>query len=143
MTARSPADRGSTIPLILGFFLLALLMVAGSVALGQAFVQQRDLQDVCDGAAAAAVAGSADLDRDVSVASADSLRFAGVRDVVGAYLARDPARRGVSVQAQLTADRERITLTCSQTTALALGGLFGRSHVRHTATSSARAAVLG
>ena len=52
---RGGDDTGSTIPMILGFFLLAMLMVAGSIALGQAFVQQRDLQDVCDGAAAAGV----------------------------------------------------------------------------------------
>jgi uncharacterized membrane protein len=136
-------DRGSTIPLILGFFLLALAMVAGSVALGQAFVQQRDLQDVCDGAATAAAASSADLDRAVEVAGADSLRFAGVRAVVDAYLARDVTRHGVSVRPQLSPDRERITLTCSQTTSLAFGGMFGRAHVHHTATSTARAAVTG
>lgn len=136
-------DRGSTIPLILGFFLIALMTVAGAIALGQAFVQQRDLQDVCDGAAAAAAASSADLNRGASVGNADSLRFAGVHDVVDAYLARDPARRGVTVQARVSANRERIVLTCSQTTSVALGGVFGRAHVRHTAVSSARAAVLG
>ena len=47
-------DTGSTIPLIIGFFLISMLMVAGSVAAGDAFVQQRGLQDVCDGAALAA-----------------------------------------------------------------------------------------
>jgi putative Flp pilus-assembly TadE/G-like protein len=136
-------DDGSTIPLILGFFLLALMMVAGSVALGQAFVQQRDLQDVCDGAASAAAASSADLDRNVSVAGADSLLFADVGRVVVAYLARDPSRSDVHIQARLSADHRRITLTCEQTTELAFGGFFGRGHVRHTTTSSARAAVTG
>jgi Flp pilus assembly protein TadG len=135
-------DDGSTIPLILGFFLLALMMVAGSIALGDAFVQQRDLQDVCDGAAAAAAASSADLDRDVSVAGAGSLRFSDVQHQVVSYLARDPQRRDVRVQARLSPDRERITLTCTQTTELAFGGFFGRAHVAHTATSSARAAVI-
>ena len=53
-------DRGSTIPLILGCFVVAFLIVAGSVAAGDAFLQQRNLQSVCDGAAAAA-ATSADL----------------------------------------------------------------------------------
>jgi hypothetical protein len=136
-------ERGSTIPLILGFFLLALLLVAGSIALGDAFVQQRDLQDVCDGAAAAAAASSADLDRSGPGASGTSLAFVAVDRVVGAYLDRDPQRRGVHVNAALSPDRRRITLTCSQTTALAFGPLFGRAHVRHTATSSARAEVRG
>lgn len=137
----SDDDRGSTIPLILGFFLLALVLVAGSVALGQAFVQQRDLQDVCDGAAAAAAASSADLDRSVSVASAPSLRFADVGPAVDTYLARDVSRRGVRVRAALSPDGERITLTCTQTRTLPLGGVVGRGQVTHTATSSARAAV--
>jgi Flp pilus assembly protein TadG len=136
-------DRGSTIPLIVGFFLVALLAVAGSVALGDAFVQQRNLQDVCDGAAAAAAASAVDLDRQRGVGNESSLRFANVDEVVGAYLARDPERRSVHVNAVLSPDRERITLTCEQTTALAFGAFFGRAHVHHTATSSARAAVLG
>jgi Putative Flp pilus-assembly TadE/G-like len=136
-------DRGSTIPLILGFFLVALIMVAGSIALGQAFVQQRNLQDVCDGAAAAAAASGADLDREHAVAAGGSLQFADVAPVVDAYLARDPGRRGVHVNAHLSADRQRITLMCEQTTSLTFGAFFGRRHVRHRASSSARAAVLG
>jgi Flp pilus assembly protein TadG len=140
---RCADDRGSTIPMILGFFLLALLMVAGSIALGDAFVQQRGLQDVCDGAAAAAAASSADLDRSGAVAASQALQFVDVDRVVGAYLERDPQRRNVHVTAALSSDRRRITLSCSQTMSLAFGGFFGRAHVRHTATSSARAAVVG
>jgi hypothetical protein len=136
-------DRGSTIPLVLVFFLVALMVVAGSVALGDAFVQQRNLQDICDGAAAAAAASAADLDRQHGVIDAGSVRFADVQPVVEQYLARDPARRSVHVNAVLSADRERITLTCEQTTSLVFGAFFGRAHVHHTATSSARAAVLG
>ena len=140
MTGR---DRGSTIPLILGFFLIALIMVAGSVALGEAFVQQRDLQDVCDGAATAAAASGADLDREHGVASGGSLRFVDIAPVVTAYLARDPSRHGVHVNARLSPDGQRLTLTCRQTTSLAFGSYFGRGHVQHQATSSARAAVIG
>ena len=136
-------DRGSTIPLILGFFLLAALVVAASVALGQAFVQQRDLQDVCDGAAAAAAASAADLDRSGSVASGASLRFDDVAGSVDAYLARDITRRDVRVGVTLSPDRTRLTLTCIETRPLAFGGLIGRAHLRHVATSTARAAVLG
>ena len=135
-------DRGSTIPLILGFFLLSLLLVVGSIALGQAFVQQRDLQDECDGAAAAAAASAADLNRGGAVASAASLQFDDATAQVQAYLARDPARRDIRVDVALSPDRRRITLTCTRTTPLAFGGMFGRSHVRHVATSTARAAVI-
>ena len=62
---------------------------------------------------------------------------------MAAYLARDPDRQGVTVRARLTAGATRITLTCRQRRALPLGGLFGRSHVEHTATSTARAALSG
>jgi uncharacterized membrane protein len=136
-------DGGSTIPLILGFFLIAVLVVAGSVSLGQVFVQQRDLQDVCDGAAAAAAASAADLDRGGAVAAAESLQFTDVSTVVDTYLARDPTRRSVRVSAELSADGRRITLTCAQTRSLAFGALFGRTRIRHVATSTALAAVLG
>jgi hypothetical protein len=49
----------------------------------------------------------------------------------------------VHVTARLSADRERITLTCEQTTKVTFGALFGRRYVHHLVTSSARAAVLG
>jgi hypothetical protein len=136
-------DRGSTIPLILGFFMIALLMVAGSIALGQAFDQQRNLQDICDGAAAAAAASAADLDRGAGVGADDSLKFADVSRAVDAYLARDSSRRRIHVRVALSRDHERLTLTCEQTTGLALGGLFGHAQIRHRARSSARAAVVG
>ncbi|SHH29360.1 Putative Flp pilus-assembly TadE/G-like [Jatrophihabitans endophyticus] len=136
-------DRGSTIPLVLGFFLLALAVVAGSIALGQAFVQQRDLQSVCDGAAVAAAASGGDLDRDADLGARDSLRFTDVDAEVERYLARDPSRHGVRARAGLSADRTRVTLRCEQTLPLAFGRLFGRADVRHTAVSTARAAVVG
>jgi uncharacterized membrane protein len=136
-------DRGSTVPLILGFFLVALLLVAGAVALGDAFVDQRNLQDVCDGAAAAAAASAADLDREHGLTSGGSLRFADVESAVTTYLARDAGRRDVRVTAQMSDDGTRITLHCEQTIPLAFGAFFGRANLRHTATSSARAAVIG
>ena len=137
------SDRGSTIPLILGFFLIAMFVVAGSIALGQAFVQQRDLQDVCDGAAAAAAATSADLDRSHGIAATDdSLRFADAQHNVDAYLARDPSRDGVQAVVTLSADARRVRLACSQTRHLVFGALFGRADVAHHAVSTARAAIV-
>jgi uncharacterized membrane protein len=135
-------ERGSTIPLILGFFLLAGLVVAGSIALGAAFVQQRDLQDICDGAAAAAAASAVQLERGGDAANLRSLRFGEVESAVAAYLDRDPQRRSVQVSATLSADRRRLTLTCEQTRSLVFGALFGHPHLHHVATSSARTAVL-
>lgn len=137
---RPEDDRGSTLPLILGFFLIALVMIAGSVAAGDAFVQQRGLQDVCDGAAAAAAASGVDLGRGGGLESEHALQFGDVASAVRGYLARDPSRRDVRAAARLSGDRQTLTLTCEQTERIAFGAMFGRSAgVRHIVTSSARA----
>lgn len=132
-------DRGTTIPLILGFFLIALMVVAGAVAAGDAFVQQRSLQDVCDGAAAAGAAGAANLDRGTALGGR-ALQFGDVQRVVDDYLARDPGRDVVHIRASLSADARTLRLTCSETTRIAFGAMFGRgAGLRHLATSAARA----
>lgn len=137
-------DRGSTLPLILGFFLLALTLIAGSVAAGDAFVQQRGLQDVCDGAATAAAATAVDIQRGPRAESAQALSFAHIERAAAAYLARDPARAGVRITAALSADAQTLTLTCTETTHIAFGAMFGKADgVHHIATSSARAPLSG
>ena len=133
-------DHGSTLPLILGFFLLALTLIAGSVAAGDAFVQQRGLQDVCDGAATAAAATAVDIQRGPDVEPSESLTFTDVQAATAIYLAREPSRSGVHVTATLSADAQTLTLTCTETTHIAFGAMFGKgAGVVHTATSSARA----
>jgi hypothetical protein len=133
-------DRGSTLPLILGFFLIALMMIAGAVAAGDAFVQQRDLQDMCDGAATAAAASGVDLGRGGALQHESALQFGDVRTAILDYLARDPSRRDVRVRADLTDNDQTLTLTCQQTERIAFGAMFGRgSGVHHVVTSSARA----
>ena len=115
-------------------------MVAGSVAAGDAFVQQRSLQDVCDGAATAAAASGVDLGRGGALESEQQLQFGDVRDAVDAYLERDPGRRDVRVGARLSVDRRTLTLTCEQTEPIAFGAMFGKADgVHHVATASAQA----
>lgn len=135
-------DRGSSIPLVLGFFVIALLTVAGSVALASAFVQQRDLQDVCDGGAAAAAATALDLGASRSGADDGIVPFAApaaVRAAVMTYLGRDPERRAVHIDALVSPDRATLTLRCREDRTLPFGALFGKDTITHTATSSAEA----
>lgn len=47
-------DRGTILPLIAGFTVSALLLVLGAIDASAAFLAQRDLASVCDGAALAA-----------------------------------------------------------------------------------------
>lgn len=138
MSGRS--DRGSILPLVLVFFLIALMMVAGSVAAAQAFVQQQGLQDVCDGAAAAAAASAADLDRGSGLGSGPRLRFEDVQRAVTAYLDRDPDRTDVRADVALSPDATELRLTCAETLSVPFGAMFGRGDgVRHTVRSAARA----
>jgi hypothetical protein len=131
-------ERGSTLPLILGFFLVALLMIAGSVAAGDAFVQQRGLQDVCDGAATAAAATAVEVGRGGELAAESALQFGDVRAAISDYLARDPDRAEVRTTVQLSADRRALTLGCEQTEHIAFGAMFGYGGgVHHRVTSSA------
>src|SRR6185312_13017730 len=47
-------ERGSTLPFVLLCWLLAALMVFGAIAASDAFLEQRQVQSICDGAALAA-----------------------------------------------------------------------------------------
>jgi hypothetical protein len=133
-------ERGSTIPLILGFFLIALLMIGGAVAAADAFVQQRGLQDVCDGAAAAAAASAVQLDRGTDLGAGDALRFDGAEHAVAGYLSRDDGRARVHADVRLSVDGRTVQLTCTETAPVAFGAMFGKGGgVRHTVHSSARA----
>ena len=119
-------DRGSTIPLILGFFLIGLLMVAGAVLASDAFTHQRDLQSVCDGAAVAganAIDGPAARTRELTA----TLPLAAVQAAVQDYLAEDAGRAEVSVQTGLSADGSTVLADCHISTQLAFAGIIGRS----------------
>ena len=117
-------DRGSTIPLILGFFLIGLLLVAGAVMASDAFTHQRDLQSVCDGAA---VAGANAIDRPAARTRelTATLPLAAVQAAVGSYLAADPSRTEVTVQAALSADGSTVLADCRIHTRLAFARLIG------------------
>ena len=48
------AERGSTLPFVLVCWLVAALMAFGAIAASDAFVEQQEVQSVCDSAALAA-----------------------------------------------------------------------------------------
>jgi Putative Flp pilus-assembly TadE/G-like len=141
LTERVAGDRGSTIPLILGFFLIGLLVVAGSVMASDAFTKQRDLQSVCDGAAVAganAIDGAAARTRALTA----TLPLAAVQAAVQNYLAEDASRARVSVQAGLSADGGTVLADCRIRTQLAFAGLIGhRDGIEQHARSQAQGVV--
>lgn len=131
-------DEGSTIPLVLGFLMLALLLVAGSVAAGDAYVQQSNLQSACD---AAAVAAAADVDSDAQRASTDTtaLQLANVQADVRGFLDRDADRSKIDANATIAADGATVMVLCQEREPVAFGVLFGAgAGIVHRATASAR-----
>lgn len=134
-------DRGSTIPLILGFFLLGLLLVAGAVMASDVFTHQRDLQSVCDGAA---VAGANAIDRPAARTHelTATLPLAAVQAAVHDYLAADAGRAEVSVQAGLSVDGSTVLAECRMHTRPAFAGLIGRGDgIEQRARSQAQGVV--
>lgn len=135
---RQPDDRGSVTPLILGFFLIGLLMVAGAVLAGDAFTKQRDLQSICDGAALSA-ANALDPTAARSRSLAATLPLAGVQHATDAYLARDGQRAGVQIVATLSPDGQTVLADCRRRVRVAFGAVIGQPDgVDEHATASAR-----
>lgn len=124
-------------PLILGFFLIGLLVVAGAVLASDAFGKHRDLQSTCDGAAIAA-ANAVDAATARTATLAGSLPLAAVQQATDAYLARDPARVGVQIRASLSADGRTVLADCQQQVKLAFGSLIGHGHgvIEHASASA-------
>jgi Putative Flp pilus-assembly TadE/G-like len=136
------ADDGSTIPLVLGFFLIGLLVVAGAVLASDAYTKQRDLQSICDGAALAA-ANAVDSRTARTQPLSQALPLAGVQQATETYLARDPDRAEVSIRAAVAADGRTVMADCRRHTRLAFGSVIGRGDgIEQHATAHARS-VLG
>jgi uncharacterized membrane protein len=137
-------DRGSTLPFVLLCFLLALLLVAGTVAASSAFLAQRDLQSDCDGAAVAAAAAvdPATVYADDDGLDAELPLAAGAAErAVAGYAARAGLGE-TSFAVSVPADRGAVVVTCGRRVTVPFGPMFGLGGgVDRTAESSARSPV--
>ena len=134
-------DRGSIAPLILTFFLIALLLVMGTVAAGSAFLEQRDLQAVCDGAAVRAASG---LDVPGAYAGPTGQAALPLSDASAQVAVAEYQARGYSGDPTLTmaasTDGQVVTVTCARVVQIPFGAVFGQAAgLQRTAVSSARA----
>jgi uncharacterized membrane protein len=140
---RSENDRGSIIPLILGFCLLALLFISGAVAMSDVFTQQRSLQSVCDGAAIYAANKVDPGALHGNGASKTSLPLADASQQVAVYLRRDARRVRVEPVVQIAPDGVTVQVTCREHNDVAFGFvILHASGVDQTARSSARSRVI-
>jgi Flp pilus assembly protein TadG len=136
-------DRGSTIPLILGFWLIGLLLVAGSVAASDAFTKQRDLQSICDAAAIAAANSVNTGAAHAGTLGNAAIPLDNVPTTVAEFLARDRGRTDVHVASAVSADGVTVNLNCQLRSRIAFGAIFGFGEgVNQTAFASARSPVI-
>lgn len=136
MTSDGRGDRGSILPLLIGCFLLAGVLLTGGIAASAAFLAQRNLQSVCDGAA---VAGANVADESVIYGSGlpDTslpLSPASVETAVADYL----SGRGVDSW-DVSTDGVTVRVVCSRAVAIPFGSVFlADGRLDRTAVASAR-----
>jgi uncharacterized membrane protein len=132
------AERGSTLPLVLVCWLVAALMAFGAIAASDAFLEQQEVQSVCDGAAlAAANAADEAAVYAAGVGTAVPLTRAGTQAAVADQLADG----GTALDAWSTeTDGSEVTVRCTRQVEIAFGWLFlGGEPLERTAVASARA----
>ena len=132
------AERGSTLPLVLVCWLVAALMAFGAIAASDAFLEQQEVQSVCDGAAlAAANATDEAAVYATGVGTAVPLTPASTQTAVADHLADGPDRLDAWVA---ETDGAEVTVTCTRQVQIAFGWLFlGGQPLERTAVASARA----
>jgi hypothetical protein len=140
-----PADRdgerGSTLPFVLVCWTVAALMAFGAIAASDAFLEQLEVQSVCDGAALAAAnrADEQSLYRD-GLGAALPL----TRETAQAAVADQLADAGARLDAwSAETDGTEVSVRCTRSVDIAFGWLFlGGEPLERTAVASARAPTL-
>jgi hypothetical protein len=141
---RSPSDpeAGSTLPFVLVCWLVAALMVFGAIAASDAFLEQQQVQSICDGAALAA-ADQADEAVVYTVGVGAQLPLS--RATAEAAVADQLADAGVQLDAwSAQTDGAEVTVRCTRSVQIAFDWLFlGGQPLERTAVASARAPTAG
>jgi uncharacterized membrane protein len=131
-------ERGSTLPFVLLCWSVAALMGLGAIAASDAFLEQRAVQSVCDGAALAA-AGSVDAAAVYRAGVGTALPL--TDEAAGAAVTEHLAAGGERLDAwSARTDGAEVTVRCTRTVPIAFGWLFlGGRPLERTAVASARA----
>lgn len=137
-TGQRGGERGSSLPFVLVRWTVAALMVFGAIAASDAFLEQQDVQSLCDGAALAAANRTDEAAvYGRGVAGQLPLTQAASEAAVAGHLAAGGSRLDSwSVQTEGT----EVTVRCTRYAQLAFGWLFhGGRPLERSAVASARA----
>jgi Flp pilus assembly protein TadG len=137
-THQRDLERGSTLPFVLVCWMVAALMAFGAIAASDAFLEQQEVQSVCDGAALAAANRT---DEAVVYASGVGTELPLTRATAQAAVADQLGDGGTQLDAwSAETDGAEVTVVCTRYVDIAFGWLFlGGEQLERTATASAEA----
>ena len=132
------AERGSTLPFVLVCWLVAALMAFGAVAASDAFLEQQEVQSICDGAALAAANRT---DEALVYAGGVGTELPLTRATAQAAVADQLADGGIRLDSwSAETDGAEVTVRCTRYVDIAFGWLFlGGQPLERTAVAGARA----
>lgn len=131
-------EQGSTLPLVLVAWLVGALMAFGAIAASDAFLEQQEVQSVCD---SAALAAANHADEAVLYTQGVQAQLPLTRAAAQAAVADQLADAGARLSAwSAETDGAEVTVRCTRHVEIAFGWLFlGGDPLERTATASARA----
>jgi len=138
---RRDGEQGSTLPFVLVCWTVAALMAFGAIAASDAFLEQQEVQSVCDGAALAAANRT---DEAVVYTRGVDAELPLTRATAQAAVADQLADGGSALDSwSAETDGAEVTVSCTRHVEIAFGWLFlGGEALERTATASARAPTL-
>jgi Flp pilus assembly protein TadG len=134
-------ERGSTLPLVLVCWLVCALMVFGAIAASDAFLEQQEVQSVCDGAALAAANST---DEAIVYSRGVGTELPLTRAAAQVAVADQLADGGTQLDSwSAETDGAEVTVRCTRHVDIAFGWLFlGGRPLERTAVASARTPTL-
>jgi uncharacterized membrane protein len=131
-------ERGSSLPFVLVCWTVAALMAFGAIAASDAFLEQQEVQSICDGAALAA---ADQADEAVVYARGVGRELPLTRAAAQAAVADHLADGGVRLDTwSAETDGTEVTVRCARYAEIAFGWLFlGGQPLERTAVAGARA----
>ena len=134
-------ERGSTLPFVLVCWTVAALMAFGAIAASDAFLEQQEVQSICD---SAALAAANQTDDGLVYRSGVGTELPLTAASAAAAVTDELADGGITLDSWNTeTDGTEVTVRCSRSVQVAFGWLFlGGRPLDRTAVASARAPTL-